>query len=81
LTLWRLQFFAQGNTGVEQEVYRIELTNASIASMRESMVDNETPANASLPLREELTFTYQKITWTWMNPTIVAQDDWETPVS
>ena len=81
LTMWQLTFWAPGGTGVEQQIYRIELINASIASIRESMRDNELPANANLPLREEVTFTYQKITWTWMNPAETASDDWESPVT
>ena len=56
LTTWQLTFWAPGGTGVEQQIYRIELVNASIASMRQSMRDNELQENVSLPLREELTF-------------------------
>ena len=29
---------------------------------------------------EEIAFTYQKITWTWIEGGITAEDDWETPV-
>ncbi len=28
-----------------------------------------------------ISFTYQKITWTWVDGGITAQDDWEAPVS
>src|SRR5215208_1860170 len=30
---------------------------------------------------EEVSFVYQKITWTWVEGGITAQDDWEAPVS
>jgi type VI secretion system secreted protein Hcp len=50
-------------------------------SIAESMPDNEIPANATLPLREEITFTYQKIQWSWTTPPLTAQDDWEAPVT
>jgi type VI secretion system secreted protein Hcp len=29
----------------------------------------------------QLSFTYQKITWTWVDGGITASDDWEAPVS
>jgi type VI secretion system secreted protein Hcp len=30
---------------------------------------------------ESWSFTYQKITWTWLDGGITAEDDWESPVS
>jgi type VI secretion system secreted protein Hcp len=88
ITGWQLRFWAAGlaggagaGGGVEKQIYTIELTNASIASMREYMLDNDDPALMKFPLLEEITFTYQKIQWTWTDPTTVASDDWESPVT
>lgn len=81
LTQWELKFWSTSTTGKEKQTYTIELVNASIASIREYMPDNEDPAKANLPLLEEISFTYQKIEWTWMDPTVSASDDWETPVA
>jgi type VI secretion system secreted protein Hcp len=50
-------------------VATIKLTNASIADY----VDHGTT--------ETWSFTYQKITWTWLDGGITAQDDWETPTA
>jgi type VI secretion system secreted protein Hcp len=47
----------------------IELTNASVASRTENGP------------YETVSFTYQKITWTWLDGNITAQDDWEAPVA
>jgi type VI secretion system secreted protein Hcp len=81
LTKWELKFYgAGGATGIEKQIYTITLTNANIASIRESMLDNEDPANMRFPLREEMSFTYQKIEWTWVDGGISAQDDWEAPL-
>jgi type VI secretion system secreted protein Hcp len=80
IVTWQLQFFAPNPKGLESLIYTISLTNANITSIVESMLDNEVPANASLPLREEVSFTYQKIQWTWADGGITAQDDWESPV-
>ena len=51
------------------EVATIELTNASISDYQAHGTD------------ETWSFTYQKITWTWIDGGISATDDWEAPVS
>jgi type VI secretion system secreted protein Hcp len=87
LTQWELRFWstALAATGpgagvaTEKQIYTLTLTNASIASIHEFMDDNQIPAQADLPLQQEITFTYQKITWTWNDPTLTASDDWEIP--
>jgi len=82
LTTWVLRFWAAdaAQGGIEKQIYTVTLTNARIVSMHEFMSDNQNPAQAKLPLQEQISFTYQKIEWTWMNPTVVAADDWESPV-
>ena len=67
---------AENADDAENEIYSIRLTDASIASIRESMIDNEDPAGAQLPPRQEITFTYQKIEWMWTDSGATAQDDW-----
>ncbi len=52
----------------------ITLTNAS-----ESDFSNQ--CEAGYPNCETASFTYQKITWTWLDGNITASDDWEAPVS
>ncbi|HEY4379140.1 MAG TPA: type VI secretion system tube protein TssD [Acidobacteriaceae bacterium] len=81
LTTWVLKFFGNDASGKVLQIYSITLTNASIASITQSLPDTSIAANASLPLREEITFTYQKIQWTWMDGAITAQDDWQAPVT
>jgi type VI secretion system secreted protein Hcp len=79
LTTWQLKFWAAGPTGTQMQIYTINLTNANISSITESMLDNEDPAHASFPLREEVSFVYQKIQWVWTDGGITAQDDWVAP--
>jgi len=50
-----------------QEVVTVVLTNASISDY------------TAHGTTEKWSFTYQKITWTWLNGGISAQDDWEAP--
>jgi type VI secretion system secreted protein Hcp len=77
LTTWVLKVWTP-TQGLDKQIYTLTLTNATIASIRESMAENLTPANASLPILEEITFTYQKIQWNWTDGNLTAVDDWET---
>jgi len=83
LTTWILRVWtpALPPSGLEKQIYTITLTNASIASIHEAMLDNSIPGNATLPLREVITFTYQKIQWTWTDGGITASDDWQSPIA
>jgi type VI secretion system secreted protein Hcp len=78
LTSWALQFWTAGAVDpvMDTEIYTIRLINARIASIREFLVESEDPANNGLPLREEITFTYQKIEWIWTEGETTAEDDW-----
>jgi len=51
------------------QVMTVKLTNARLVS-RVQKGDVET-----------LSFTYQKITWTWVDGGITAEDDWQTPAA
>ncbi len=86
LTNVQIQFWTPANAaagtgvGIEKQVYTVTLTNASIASMEQSMPSNVDPSTAKLALQEEITLTYQKIQWTWNDGGVTAGDDWETAV-
>jgi type VI secretion system secreted protein Hcp len=49
--------------------YTVQLVNANIATIEEGF-----------PNTEKISFTYQKIIWTWTEGGITAEDDWEAPV-
>jgi type VI secretion system secreted protein Hcp len=72
-----LQFYRPGVTGVEQQFYTVKLTNATIASIRFTQPDTLRPETRGLPETEEISFTYQKIEWTWTDGGITAMDDWQ----
>jgi type VI secretion system secreted protein Hcp len=85
VSAWELQFWAPqkqaagSGTGAEVQNYTIKLTNANIASISFRMANNKHPDLMKFAEYEEVAFTYQKITWTWKEGGIMAQDDWETP--
>jgi len=62
-----------GKAGQSVVLYTVKLTNANIAS-----IDVITPPTG-LPTTQ-ITMTYQKIEWTWVDGGITAMDDWEAPV-
>lgn len=70
---WTLEIY-QPAKGGEALTYTIELTNASISSIRLVTKPDGT-------LVQEVAFTYQKIEWTWADGGITAMDDWESPVA
>lgn len=81
ITEWRLDFWQPSTSGAEVQHYSIELVNASIASIDLHMPNNKHPDLMRFKEYEEVAFTYQKITWTWQDGGIMAEDDWETPVA
>jgi type VI secretion system secreted protein Hcp len=81
ITEWELQFWQPSATGAEKQHYSIKLLNANIASIDFRMANNKHPDLMKFSEYEEVAFTYQKITWTWVDGGITAEDDWEAPVS
>ncbi|UCE14079.1 MAG: type VI secretion system tube protein Hcp [Candidatus Heimdallarchaeota archaeon] len=59
-------------SGGEEQYYTIELQNAAVASIMEY-------SGGDHALMETVSFTYQKIIWTWVDGGITSTDDWESP--
>jgi type VI secretion system secreted protein Hcp len=81
LTKWELRCWRPSRTGKEEQYYTVELVNANIAGIRIEQLNNKYPENMQHELREHVSFTYQKITWTFEDGGVMAEDDWETPVA
>jgi type VI secretion system secreted protein Hcp len=81
---WELQFWTPqiraGGVGAERQHYTVKLTNANIASIDFRMLNNKNPELVKYAEYEEIAFSYQKITWTWVDGGITAEDDWESPI-
>ncbi len=76
---FRLELWQPTPLGQEKQHYTVELTNANISAIQAKMANNRHPKLMKLPEYEEISFTYQKICWTWTDGGISAEDDWETP--
>jgi type VI secretion system secreted protein Hcp len=71
-----LRFYHQAAAGMEMQFYTVKLTNASISQIHFVQANVRQPELARLEEYEEVSFTYQKIEWTWNEGGITAQDDW-----
>lgn len=76
---WELQFWTPNATGIEKQHFTIRLTNANISAIHSKMSNTKSPKLSRFPEYEEVSFTYQKIEWTWTDGNLSACDDWETP--
>ena len=82
---WELQFWSPALSspscnGQEVQSHTVKLVNASIASINFCMPNNKNPELMRYVEYEEISFTYQKIIWTWNDGGITAADDWEARV-
>jgi type VI secretion system secreted protein Hcp len=72
-----LQFWQTDRVGKEVPLYSIRLDNASISAVRFEMPFDSTPESKQYPEHEVISFCYGKISWTWEQGGISAQDDWQ----
>lgn len=72
---WRLEFWQPSASGLEEHYYTIQLVNASIVDIHFEMLNNKVPENIPMREREHISFTYQKIVWTYEDGGITTQDD------
>jgi type VI secretion system secreted protein Hcp len=76
ITALELKFWHPSPAGVESQFYSVKLTNASIAEIHAS-----TSADAAHTPMLDVSFTYQKIQWTWTDGgTVTAADNWQSKV-
>lgn len=80
INTWELSCFGAKPNGAEIKTYNITLNNARIINITSTMLNNKISENARMPLMEEISFAYQKITWTWADGAIQSSDDWESPI-
>jgi type VI secretion system secreted protein Hcp len=73
---FKLDFYQTTPEGAEEIFYTIELENASISEVKLVMLNNKYPDNMQQKEQENVSFTYQKITWTFQDGGISASDDW-----
>jgi type VI secretion system secreted protein Hcp len=76
LQFWTAQLKAGSGSGAEVQNFTIRLSNASIASIAMQMPNNKHPDLTRFETFEEVSFSYEKIEWTWTDGAVTASDDW-----
>lgn len=71
ITMLELKFWRPSPSGVEAQFYTVRLTNASISEIHAS-------TDAAHTTMLDVSFTYQKIQWTWVEGGVTAADNWQT---
>ena len=81
LTAFRIDFYRPSQSGVEQQYYTVELVNARITNISQSIIsrDTENWNFVATPAIETITLVYDRIIWTWEEGGITAEDVWLAP--
>ncbi len=80
LTEVTLEVSRDDDQGQAAVYWRVHLVNASIAVLRDEGLNTLYPDNERFLPRESVSFTYQRIEWTYVDGGVMAVDDWEVPV-
>ena len=76
LTKVTIKHYRIDPTGVEQNHFTVELENAIVSSIRASAPNYLDPAKEQFTYTEEVSFAYQRITWTWVVGGVMSMDEW-----
>jgi type VI secretion system secreted protein Hcp len=71
----KFTFVRMSNDGTEEAYFSVTLAQATIASVRLVVPDSDT-AHAEQDFFEEVTLTFQSITWEHIAARAIASDDW-----
>jgi type VI secretion system secreted protein Hcp len=71
-----IKYVRAAANGAEPQIYQIKLTNASISSITFHQPNSALADSRAVNEYEDVTFTYQKIEWTWNDGGITSTDEW-----
>ncbi|MBN2515595.1 MAG: Hcp family type VI secretion system effector [Deltaproteobacteria bacterium] len=74
-----LDFYRISPTGTEEKYFTTKLQNAIIVSIESFYPETFIPSNEPYKHMEKVSFTYEKIIWTWQPDGIEAEDSWKAP--
>ena len=77
----RLEFYRISPAGKEEKYYTIKLENAIVTNARAWIPNCLDPLNGQFGHMEDVSFTYEKIVWTWVPDGIESEDRWLAPKS
>lgn len=74
-----LDFYRISPQGSEESYYTIKLENAIAVDIRAWFPETLIKENEPYKHMENVSFSYEKIIWTWVPDGIEAEDSWSTP--
>ena len=74
-----IKWYRTDPSGQEEHYFTIALEDALIVNISPSMPTTFLQANEAYRHMETVSFTYRKITWTWVPDGVESQDDWVVP--
>ncbi|WP_296223986.1 Hcp family type VI secretion system effector [Ralstonia sp. UBA689] len=76
-----LEYYRISPKGTEEKYYTVKLENAILTSVRAWTPNCLSSANQQMGHMEDVSFTYEKISWTFEPEGIETQDSWLAPKS
>ncbi len=76
-----LDYYRISPQGTEEKYYTIKLENAIIVDVRAWFPETLVKNNEPFKHMEDVSFSYEKIIWTWVPDGIEAEDSWSAPKS
>jgi type VI secretion system secreted protein Hcp len=74
-----IKWYRINPAGQQDHYFTTKLEMATIVSIKASMKNCLDPANGPFGHMEEVSFTYDKIIWTWVPDGIEEEDSWKAP--
>uniref|UniRef100_UPI00047F47E0 type VI secretion system tube protein TssD n=2 Tax=Paraburkholderia mimosarum TaxID=312026 RepID=UPI00047F47E0 len=74
-----LEYYRTSPKGTEEKYYTVKLSNAILTNVRAWTPNCLAPENKQMGHMEEISFAYEKITWTFEPDGIEAEDSWLAP--
>jgi len=81
LTNVTLEYYRISPKGTEEKYYTVKLTNAVLTNIRSWTPNCLLQANQQMGHMEDVSFAYEKITWTFEPDGIEGEDSWLQPSS
>lgn len=76
MTSVEIDWYRISKEGVEEKYFTTKLQNAIIVDIRTWMPNALRPDDSQLGHMEDVSFTYEKIIWTWVKDGIETEDSW-----
>lgn len=74
-----LEYYRISPKGREEKYYTVKLANAILTNIRAWMPNCLEDRHSQMEHMEDISFTYEKITWTYDSDGIEAEDSWLAP--